>query len=275
MSGVLSLARYKALTASTLADAQIRFGLGVAQSVAESLSGMVFGSEVGAVTTPIGQTRRIVVYGGRYDIGQQVRLVGGGVSAAPFTITDCGTSDSGNWIEVSSATAIAPTKVLPVLEFVGEANSGYVKVDKKPVFSVLSVKIKANSDQMWSDAGIQTVPATSYEVYQSGQLNVGVYLASSAIPRVAEGGQFLIKRMVRQQYDSIKVEYVAGFYSHIPSDLEGAICQLVPAIVGASKTGGVFASESHEDYSYQLLSMDQLVALPYAAVAVLRSYMRR
>ena len=276
MSGVLTLARYKVLNpATSLTDAQIRCVLNVAQSVAESLSGMVFGSEVGAVTNPSGTTYRIVVYGGRYDVGQQVRLVGGGVTATPFTITDTGAADSTNWIEVSSASAIVPTKVMPVLEHVGEASSGYVYVAKKPLFSVVSVKIKASSNQLWSDPSIQTVANTSFEVFQSGQLNVGVFLSSDALPQVAEGGQFLIKRMVRKQYDAIKVTYVAGFYSHVPSDLEGAICQLVPAIVGASRTGGVFASESHEDYSYQLLTVDQLGALPYAAVAVLRSYMRK
>jgi len=278
MSGALSLARFKTLNAgSDLTDAQIRFGLSVAQAVAESLSGLVFGSEVvTASITASGTTYTIPFYGGTYEVGQLVRLVGGGVAATLFEVTDAGVNANGSlFIRVVSAVAIAPTKILPAFDYIGTASSNELNVDKRPLFSVVSVKTKASADVLWSDNQVKTIESTNYEVYSSRGINRGVRIKQSAIPLRAEGGPYLVKRMVRQAVDGIKVSYVAGFYSQVPADIEGAIVQLVPAIVGASKTGGVFASESHDYYSYSLLSYDQLAMLPFAAVGVLRSYARR
>lgn len=278
MSGALSLARFKTLSPNgELTDPQIRFGLSVAQAVAESLSGLVFGSEVvTASITASGTTYTIPFYGGMYEVGQSVRLIGGGVAATLFEVTDAGINSNGSlFIKVVSSVAIAPTKILPSFEYVGTASSNEVNVDRRPVFSVASVKTKASADTLWSESTVTTLASTDYEVFASRGINRGVRIKQSALPLRSEGGPYLVKRMVRQAIDGIKVNYVAGFYSQIPADLEGAIVQLVPAIVGASKSGGAFASENHDYYSYTLLSYDQLAMLPFAAVGVLRSYARR
>lgn len=276
MSGAVSLARFKVLNSSSeLTDAQIRVGLGIAQAVAESLSGLTFGSEVAGTITNVSTVYKLPFYGGVYEVGQSVRLIGGGVSASPFVVIDTGVNADGSlWITVNSSVAIAPTKILPIVEYVGTATSGYVNVDKRPVFSVSSVKVKSG-DSLWSDSSITTLATTTYEVFQERGLNCGVYVLPSSLPMVSEGGRYLVKRMVRQQVDGVKVTYAAGFYSQVPADLEGAICQLVVAINGSISSGGAFASESHDYYSYQLLSYEQLAMLPFAAISVLKSYGRR
>lgn len=273
MSGAVSLARFKSLNAATaLSDAQIRTGLSIAQAVAEKLSGLVFGSEVAGLITNSGNEYTIPFYGGTYEVGSSVRLVGGGVSATPFVVLDSGTNADGSlWITVESQASISPRKILPIVEHVGTAASGYLKVAKRPVFSVSSVKIKTGNS-LWNDASVTTLGSDRYEVFQSGSINSGVFILAGSLPMVAEGGQFLVKRMVRQQVDSIKLTYAAGYYSQVPADIEGAICQLVTAITGSIKSGGAFASESHDYYSYQLLSYEQLAVLPFAAVNVLKSY---
>lgn len=276
MSGAVSLARFKILNSSSeLMDAQIRVGLGIAQAVAESISGLAFGSEVAGTITNISTVYKLPFYGGMYEVGQSVRLIGGGVSASPFVVIDTGVNADGSlWITVNSTVSIAPTKILPVVEYVGTASSGYVNVDKRPVFSVVSVKVKSGNS-LWSDTSVITLASTTYEVFQERGINRGVYVLPGSLPTVAEGGRYLVKRMVRQQVDGVKITYAAGFYSQVPADIEGAICQLVVAISGSIKSGGAFASESHDYYSYQLLSYEQLAMLPFAAISVLKSYGRR
>lgn len=274
MSGVMTLARYKALVPDTpLTDAQIRQSLSVAQSIAESLSSLTFGSEVSAVASS-GTDYTLTVYGGQYEIGQSVRLIGGGSPSTAFEITDTGVSGTGQWIKISSASAVSPTKVLPIVECVGEATDGTVLVARKPVFSVSSVLTRASRETLWSSSSVTTLTTSQYEVVALGGIKAGVYIVQSAIPLILEGGPFLVKRMTRQPPDGIKVTYVAGFYSMVPADIESAIMQLVPVIHGASVKGGVFASESHDYYSYQQMTAEQVGVLPHAAVAILRRYAR-
>jgi len=271
MSGVISLARYKTLNAdTTLSDAEIRQSLRIAQAIVEGITGLVFGSEVGAITNPAGDIRRLTVYGGLYEVGQSVRLIGGGVAPALFEISETGP----DWIEVESAAAIAPTKVLPSFVCIAEAASGYMRVEQRPVFSVVSVKTKYSSDMLWSDPNVTVLSSTRYETFANSGLKSGVFIPASSIPRISEGGQYLVKRMQRQAVDGIRVEYVAGFYSQIPADLEGAVMSLVNPIAASMNGSGAFASENHDYYSYTVLTYDQLAVLPYAAMTILKRYAR-
>lgn len=244
--------------------------------IAEAISGLRFGASVRAISNnDLSTTYRLIYAGTDFEVGSLVRLVGGGVSAEPFEVTDAGLSGSDYWIEVESDEAIAPVKILPILEYEGEAQSLHVYCHPRPVFSAVSVKSRYSAETMWSDSdSVTTLDSTQYESFRSGGIKAGVRLQRSAVPTVPEGGEFLIKRMRRQQLDGVKVTYAAGFYPHLPADLESAISQIVAAIESASASGGVFASESLDYYSYSALSYDQLAAMPHAALSILRRYSR-
>lgn len=244
--------------------------------IAESISGLRFGATVRAVSVAEdSSTYRLIYVGTDFEIGSSVRLVGGGVSAEPFEVTSAGLSGSDYWIEVESDVAISPTKILPIVEHEGEAQSLHLYCAPRPVFSVVSVKSRCSGDAMWSDAeSVRTLDSVQYEVFQANGLKSGVRLQRSAVPMVSEGGEYLIKRMRRQMPSGLKVTYASGFYPLLPADIEDAISQLASAIESASESGGVFASENMDYYSYSALSYDQLAAMPHAALSILRRYSR-
>jgi hypothetical protein len=301
MSGLLSLGKYQWLNPNSGLDpVLLAHYLRVTQSVVESVTGLVFGSEVASVTDMGSHVWRIEFHGGSYDVGQQVRLLGGGVSAEPFTVLDAGVTtveqaDAGDffdaffeanpdalavatgtaWIEVESTIAIAPTKILPIVEYVGQAQSLHVYCYPRPVFSVISVQTRRSEDVLWSESyNVITLNATDFELFKQLGLGAGVQIKRASLPREAEGGEYLVKRMMRKVPSGVKVTYAAGFYSQIPADLESAAQQIAGAVVTAADKGGMFASENLDYYSYSALTYDQLSALPYAALSILRRYAR-
>lgn len=275
MAGVLTLARFKLLNAASgLSDSQIHQNLRVSQSIAESLTGMLFGSEVTAVASS-GDDRTLTVYGGRYEVGDKVRLLGGGVAATPFDVTSVGESSGAFTLTVSSASAISPTRVLPIVSHVGAAVGGELTCHPRPIYSVVSVETKADASALWKDtASVVAVASTDYELVTELGIRTGVRLKGAAIPMVREGGGHLVKTITRQVDCGIRATYAAGFYLQVPADIENAVAEMVPAIAAASVSGGVFASESMDYYSYSQLSADQLSVLPYASIAILRRYGR-
>jgi len=244
-----------------------------AQAIAEQITGMRFGSAITSVSNPEGTTYRLVYIGGLYEVGDRVRLTGGGVSSAPFTITDMGSTGDDYWLEVESDDAIEPTLMLPIIEFVGETISNFLYVRPLPLFSVISVKTRYSDDLLWTDTDVTTLETTAYEAFRSSGIRVGLRLNTTAIPRVIDSGPWLVKHMTRKKTDGILATYAAGFYPRPPDDLLDALAQIELALLQASSTG-VFASESLDYYSYQTLSYDQLAVLPHAAIAILRRYAR-
>lgn len=269
MAGILTIAKYKQLVpGTTLTDAQIETYLAAAQAIAEQISGLIFGAEVTAVaysggtytlsiSTPVGQ------------VGDKIRLIGNGVTTDLQTIT----AISDTSVSFAGTSGWNPTKVLPVLEWAGRPSSGYLRVPQRPIFSVVSVQTRTDRELMWSSTDITTLTSAQYEVYQNNNgLKVGLRLAPSAIPRVAEGGQYLVKRMAMIPDDCVRIVYTAGFYAMVPADIQTAVAGLAGAIAKSVKDGGVFASESMDYYSYQTLSIDQMAALPQAAIATFKRY---
>ncbi|MCR9295574.1 MAG: hypothetical protein NXI32_22890 [bacterium] len=275
MSGIFTLASFHRLNPETeYSNEELRFGLKAAQAIAERLSGLAFGSEV-ISSTEASDVFTIEIAGGRYEVGDSVWLFGTGTDNNPYTVTDCGTLECGtDFIKVATTDALAAlTRVLPVKVYETRARSGKVYAHPAPVFSIISVKTRADENTLWADTGVEPLEATEYETFESVGIKAGIRLRQKAVPVATFGGRELIRRKYAAGRQSVRLEYVAGFYAQVPMDLQLAASMLVTGIM-ESKEGGTFASENLDYYSYQHLSMDQMAALPYAAVATLSRYAR-
>lgn len=277
MSGLLSLSEYKSINPETeSSDTQITFALRVAQGIAERLSGLRFGSEVTAFEDDPGGKK--ITYDGSdiFNVGDYVKMLAPVPSddPAPTEIAPVVEAGNGYIIVNVSCTDCAVGKILPVISYEGTASSNKVYCHPKPVFTIESVKVKASSETLWQDtSGVTTVPTTSYEIFEENQLKTGVRLKSSVIPYVADGGEYLVKRLVAQPRSSILLTYSAGFHIHVPVDLQAAASELVVGILGGMQKG-LFASENLDYYSYSQMSSEQMASLPYSAVATFRHYGR-
>ncbi len=273
MSGLLTLADYKTLVPdTTLSDAKLTKLLAVAQAIAEQLSGLIFGGEITGVSTPSAGVYRLSISGLTCQVGDQVRLLGGGVAATPFDVVDCGLGT----LDVESATPIttSTTRALPVLDCIATPTNGKVRVSPRPIFSIVSVQTRKDTLAMWDDTDyVTTLLASDYQVYSGGMnLRVGIELARAAIPRAYETDSYLVKRIPKVPRESVRVLYSPGFYGMMPDDLQLAAVQLVGAIEKSVEDGGAFASESLDNYSYNQLTADQISAVPHSAIATLRRY---
>lgn len=82
-------------------------------------------------------------------------------------------------------------------------------------------------------------------------------------------------RPIRQaSMSAVDIVYYAGMLQSLPDDLAGAIATIgnQTAAINASTGVGVFQSENHEDYSYQLMPWSEAAKLPTTAMATLSSY---
>jgi len=285
MSGLISYQRYSDLFPLKVAGRhpdEVRFDLAVVQSICEGITGLHFGSEVYRVMNPAADRYRLYINGGVFEIGDSVRLLGGGVTATPFEVLDIGSDTAGGldrWIEVESVgVAIAPIKALQVVEHIGAGKGGYLDVSPKPVFQVVSLLTRNSKDALFTDTdgSVTTLAATDYEIEKVLGINVGVRVRRSSVPLIADRGKFMLKHADMRFPDSVLVRYAAGFYPIVPHDLENAAAQMVNevrAIMAASaSTGGLFQSESHDYYSYTRMSQDELAKFPHSALAILRGY---
>ena len=272
MSGILTAAEYATLMpGSTLASDVLASYLMAAQAITEQLTGLVFGCEITSVTSMASNQYKLFTGYPLGDPGDKVRLIGNGVASTAFTIVD----SSQLWIVVESSVSINPTKALPIVEYIGQPNSGYVYCHPRPLFAVESVKTRTSPDQLWKSSEVTTLADTTYEVFtQTNGIKAGIFIKSSSLPRQAETSPWLMKSYPTTPRDSIRVEYVAGFYAAVPADLKTAQVELVAAIQQSAARKGVFASESYDYYSYTRLTLEQTAAIPSSALATFRRYAR-
>ena len=87
------------------------------------------------------------------------------------------------------------------------------------------------------------------------------------------------RRMIRpikqaSSLSAVDVVYYAGMLQSLPDDLTAAIATVgnQASVVNAASGAGVFQSENHEDYSYQLMPWAEAAKLPTTAMATLASY---
>lgn len=268
MSGLIPVAVHCALVPDvTLGEETRRFLLSATQAIVEGVTGLVFGSEVRSVTVD-GSIYRITYDGGLYQPGDSIALIGGGLNAEVFEITAVGMDDLDHWLEISSDDALAPARLFPVVVQQGTPNGRFFDCRPCPVFRVITVQAKT-PDQLWSES--QTIETTEWELTRKRNLSVGVEVQLHAIPKAMEGGRHLIKRRLYEPLDCFQVTYVAGIYS-VPQDLMTAAIEIASMVRDANESGGVYASESLDYYSYTRIGKDQLSMVPHSAMAVLRRY---
>lgn len=270
MSGILTAAEYATLAPGSTIGAEALAGyLMAAQAITEQLTGFLFGCEITSVTNLGGN--RYKLFAG-YPIGEpgsKVRLIGNGVASTAFEIVDA----SPQWFVVESLISINPTKALPICEFIGQPNSGYVYVFPLPLFSVETVQTRTCPDVLWKSSEAATLAEAVYEPFsKSNGIKSGIYIKSSSQPRRGDTKPWLMKSYSTVPADSIRVEYVAGFYAATPPDLRLAQLELVDKINKSATDGGVFASESYDYYSYTSLTYEQMASVPSSALATFRRY---
>lgn len=272
MSGLLTAAEYATLVpGSTLASDVLASYLMAAQAITEQLTGLVFGCEITSVTSLGGNQYKLFTGYPLGEPGDKVRLIGNGVASTAFTLVDA----SQLWIVVESTVSINATKALPICEYVGQPASGYVYVQPLPLFSVESVKTRTSPDQLWSSSDVTTLANTTYEPFtKASGIKAGIFIKSSSLPKQGESAPWLLKSYPTTPRDSIRVEYVAGFYAAVPADLKMAQVEIVTVIQESVSKKGVFASESYDYYSYSRLSFEQMASIPSSALATFRRYAR-
>lgn len=269
MSGVLTLAKAKTLfNFEGVSDALIQFRLCAAQVICETITGLAFGAEVTSQSNS-GSVYTLTIAGMAVQPGDYVWLIGGPSEAVEVDAVGDGTIQ----VELSGSPTI--TKVLPVVKRYGGNSSGYVYLNPRPVYRILSVKTRPSSEVAWSDTdNVTTIESQYYSPFQAfGNLSAGVYVAVEKMPRRADGGRDLIKSVSYVSPEDMQIEYVAGFVGQIPADLMGAIGQL--ALLIGKDEGGVFASESLDYYSYSQLTPEQMASVPHSMQATFKRYSRK
>jgi hypothetical protein len=129
------------------------------------------------------------------------------------------------------------------------------------VYPGLPVRIASVTD----DQG-EVIPSTLYRLV--GDV-VQLYVSRTGFRREP--------RMIRPIRDAavsaVDIVYYAGMLQSLPDDLVAAIASIGnQGAASGSGTQGVFQSENHEDYSYQLMPWAEAVKLPTNALSALSAY---